>query len=118
MSGFETIEERYMMEKLKKRDYLLLIYIGIVTALMFAFSISCSALEKNGDIIWTPARVVILLGISLGIGALVAVIIGLVVSRSKRNGKNFQLEAEAVCLRLPKWTWVSCPVILGAWLPA
>ena len=107
-----------MMEKLKKRDYLLLIYIGIVTALMFAFSISCSALEKKGDIIWTPARVVILLGISLGIGALVAVIIGLVVSRSKRNGKNFQLEAEAVCLRLPKWTWVSCPVILGAWLPA
>ena len=106
------------MEKLKKKDYLLLIYVGIVTALLFAFSISCSALEAKGDIVWTSERVACITGISVGIGVLIAAIVGVVLSRIKKTGDRLQLKADKIAGRIPKWTWVSFPLIFLAWVPA
>ena len=107
-----------MVNKLKKRDYIFLIYVGIVTALLIAFSLSSSALERDGDILWTKGRILWTTGISLAVGIVAAVIGGLSLPYMKQKGVKLPLNHTDIDVPLPKWTWLSSLFIFVAWFPA
>lgn len=104
--------------RLKKRDFALLIYIGIITSLMVAFSVSCSMLDRVGNIIWTDSLITRTAVLSLAAGILGAVVCGFAMVWMKKKDIKVQLLQRNVTGKLPKWTWISFGAIFVAWIPA
>jgi len=104
--------------KLEKRDYLLLVYFGIITALMVAVSVSCTSLDVDENIIWTTQRIVSTTAVSLVTGLVTAVVCGLILVILRKRGVNVSICSEPLDGPLPRWTYLACPVIFTTWLPA
>lgn len=107
-----------MVCRLKKRDFALLIYIGIITFLMAAFSVSCSMLDRHGNIVWTESLFKRTMVFSLVAGLVGAVICGFVMVWMKKKEVKMQFLQRNVTGKLPKWTWISVGAIFAAWFPA
>jgi len=107
-----------MVDKIRKRDVIFLIYIWIISSLMIAFSISCGALDRDGDIIWTSNRVLWTTFLALGGGVLCTLLCMFVMKWLKKQGNKAVLDLEVVTGKLPKWTWLSLGAVFVGWLPA
>lgn len=106
------------MNKLEKKDFVLLIYFWILTALLIAFSVSCSALDRNGNIIWTGSRIIGTTLLSLGLGAICTALCSFILKWIKKHPQKLILTTEKITGKLPKWTWLPCLAIFAAWIPA
>lgn len=107
-----------MVHILEKRNIALFIYIGIITSLMVAFSVSCSMLDRDGNIIWTNSLIAQITILSFIAGLLSAIICAIVLIWIKKKKIKAQFLQKNVTEKLPKWTWISFGAIFVAWLPA